>query len=193
MKKTVLASLLAFAALGSAHAQAGFQPARFVLGGGFTFGGDKLATVAFTNGQDQDIRAGGLLAIHAGVDMLISDQMSVQATVGYHTDSTSAANNGSLRFSRFPVELLAYAHLNPQLRIGGGVRLVNSPELNGSGAVGGLDVQFDNTVGGIIEGEFFFSPHFGLKLRGVSETYRVKSTGFKVNGGHVGIYGNFYF
>ena len=42
-------------------------------------------------------------------------------------------------------------------------------------------------------GEYFFSPNYGLKLRGVSETYRVKSTGFKVNGGHVGIYGNFYF
>ena len=193
MKKVILASLLVFAALSSAEAQTGLRPARFVLGGGFTFGGDKLATVAFTNGQDQDIRAGGLFAIHAGVDMLINDQVSVQATVGYHTDGTSAASNGSLRFSRFPVELLGYVHLNPQVRVGGGVRFVNSPELSGSGAVGGLDVSFDNTVGGIIEGEYFFSPNFGLKLRGVSETYRVRSTGFKVNGGHVGIYGNFYF
>jgi outer membrane protein W len=192
MKKIVLASLLAFAAMSSAHAQAGFRPARFVLGGGFTFGGDKLATVAFTNGQDQDIRAGGLFAIHAGVDMLINDQMSVQATVGYHSDSSSGGN-GSLRFARFPVELLGYVHLNPQVRVGGGVRLVNSPELNGSGVVSGLDVSFDNTVGGVIEGEYFFSPNFGLKLRAVSETYRVKNTGFKVNGGHVGIYGNFYF
>ena len=192
MKKTVLASLLALAAVGSAHAQAGFQPARFVLGGGFTFGGDKLATVAFTNGQDQDIRAGQLFAIHAGIDMLVNDQFSVQATVGYHADSTSGTN-GSLRFTRFPVELLAYVHLNPQVRIGGGARFVNSPDLSGSGVVNGLDVGFDNTVGGVIEGEYFFSPMFGLKLRGVSETYKVKNSGFKVNGGHVGIYGNFYF
>lgn len=192
MKKIVLASLLAFAALGSAHAQAGYQPARFVLGGGFTFGGDKLATVAFTNGQDQDIRAGGLFAIHAGIDVLLNDRFSVQATVGYHADSTSGTN-GSLRFARYPIELLAYGHINPQVRVGGGVRFVNSPDLSGSGVVNGVDVSFDNTVGGIIEGEYFFSPNFGLKLRGVSETYKVKNTGFKANGGHIGIYGNFYF
>jgi hypothetical protein len=194
MKKIVLASLLVFAALGTAQAQSGLRPARFVLGGGFTFGGDKLATIAFTNGFNQDIRAGGLFAIHAGVDMLLSDFMSVQATIGYHTDSSSAAD-GDVRFSRFPVELLAYAHLNPQVRVGGGVRFVNSPELiAGGNALNFIrSTDFDNTVGAIVEGEYFFTPNFGLKLRGVSETYRVKSTGFKVNGGHVGIYGNFYF
>jgi hypothetical protein len=55
-----------------------------------------------------------------------------------------------------------------------------------------VNESFDNTVGVVLEGEYKFTNWFGLKLRAVSESYRSKSTGYKANGDHAGVYAAFY-
>jgi hypothetical protein len=189
-KHFALGAVLAFASL-CCHAE-DLRPLHFVLGIGLTGGGEKLATVTYTNGDTQDIRSGGLVHYFAGVDVRAAPWVSVQATIGYHIDSSAGASNGSVRFTRVPVEALGYFHVNDRLRLGGGLRYVSSPELRGRGVASNVGDRYDNTVGGVLEGEYKFTNWFGLKLRGVSETYKSRNNGVKANGDHVGLYAAFY-
>lgn len=190
IERLLIASVLAAASFCS-HAD-DLRPLHFVIGTGITGGGEKLATVTYTNGDTQDIRSGGLVHYFAGVDVRAAPFLSVQATVGYHVDTSAGASNGSVRFTRVPIEVLGYFHVNDALRLGGGVRLVNSPELTGRGVASNVNDSFDNTVGVVLEGEYKFTNWFGLKLRAVSESYRSRSTGYKANGDHAGVYAAFY-
>jgi hypothetical protein len=187
-----IGTALALASLG-AHAYDTSRPLRFVLGTGVTFGGEKLATVTYTNGDEQDIRSGGLVAYYAGLDVRATELMSFQATIGYHVDTSAGASNGSVRFTRVPVEVLGYFHVDDHIRLGGGVRLVGSPELKGRGVASNVQQKYDNTTGVILEGEYAFTRWLGVKLRAVSESYRPSNGGARANGDHVGAYVNFYF
>jgi hypothetical protein len=193
MKKFAIATVLTFASLGSQAADGlGLRPLHFVLGLGLTGGGETLANVTYTNGDDQNIRSGGLVHYYAGVDVRATPQLSFQGTVGYHVDTSAGASNGSVRFTRVPIEALAYFHVDDNIRLGGGVRLVNSPELRGRGVASNVRDTYDNTVGVVLEGEYLFTRWMGVKLRAVSESYRSNTTGVKANGDHAGVYVNFY-
>jgi hypothetical protein len=180
-------------AYGSHQAVERNKPLRFLLGLGVTFGGDTLATASYTNGSSQNITAGGGMMLYGGMDYRLNDAISLQGTLGYHFDDTKAATNGSLKFTRIPLDLLAYYHVNDNIRIGGGVRYVNSPELKGSGVASGINGSFDNTVGLVIEGEYLFKQRFGIKLRHVSENYRSSGSSVSINGSHFGVLASFYF
>jgi hypothetical protein len=194
MKKITLAIALAIATLGSAQAQQ--APAqknvRFFLGGGLTFGGDKLATATYTNGGEIDIHAGSMVAMNGGIDFLVTPEFSLQANIGYHVDNASA-RNGDVRFERVPMELLAYFHPAPQWRVGGGVRYVSNTKFSSSGAADVGDYKFKNSVSGVIEGEYLMTPHVGFKIRLVSDKFEEEMTGKKFDGQHVGFMANYYF
>ena len=193
MKKKILCgAALMLAAVFNAQAADAASPFKFLLGAGLTFGGDKLATVNFTNGNSQNLRAGGLVHLYGGAEYRLGDRVSAQATVGYHVDDSSASN-GDLRFSRVPVDLLLHYHVNPQLRLGGGVQIVNSPELKGSGAASGIGTEFENATGGIFEGEYLFSRNAGVKVRYVIEDYKVRNSSQKIDGNHLGLLLSYYF
>ncbi len=192
MKKTLACAVLALGATMTAQAADANRPIQFLVGAGLTGGGEKLATVTYTNGDTKDIRSGGLVMVYAGLDYRMGTDVSMQINAGYHVDDTSA-DNGSLKFRRYPVEVLGYYHVNDQFRLGGGVRFVNSPKITSSGVVSGVDVEFDNTTGIVIEGEYFFSPNFAVKVRGVKEDYTVKGADTSVSGNHFGVAGTFYF
>lgn len=168
------------------------KPLRFLLGAGLTFGGDTLVTASYTNGSSDSITAGGFVMIYGGLDYRLDDAISFQGTLGYHVD-TITAQNGDVTFSRIPLELLAYYQLNDAFRFGGGARIVNSPELKGSGIAGNINGTFDNTVGLVIEGEYMMHRTFGIKLRHVSEHYQPSGSPVSVDGSHFGVLANLYF
>lgn len=89
MKRTIAIAALALVAVGSASAQVKFK-AR--AGGGFTYGGDTIATMYFQNGTDADVRAGGQTALHGGVELRFSELVSAQALVGYQSSSRTTAS-----------------------------------------------------------------------------------------------------
>jgi hypothetical protein len=203
MKKITLASCLAAslgATLGTAHAQTyevvqpiETRPLRFVFGTGVTFGGDKMATAVYDDGDEVDIRAGGTLALQAGLDYRFAAPFSVQATVGYHIDSATAWN-GDLRFERVPVELLGYFHINDRVRAGGGVRYVTNASLRSDGGSRhGFDDEFEDTTSAVAELEYMHSGTVGFKLRYVNDEFKEKTRGYRVKGDHVGLLANFYF
>lgn len=222
MKKFALAVTLAFASFGAAQAQEQAQvpapapapvqdaapapapaptfvqvdpagkPLRFVIGAGLTFGGDKLATAYYTDDTEEDIRAGGMLALLAGLDYRVSPQFSIQGTIGYHVDN-STASNGDMTFSRVPLELLGYYHVNEQVRVGGGIRHVTSTEFSSSGASDIGDFEFDDSTGAVAEIEYMYSRQLGVKLRWANDKFKEKRSGASAKGDHVGLLVNFYF
>lgn len=187
MKKLLIATLVC---AGAAAAQAQERNVRGVLGIGLTGGGDTLATVTYTDGSTDNIKAGGLVHVFGGAEFLVAPQFTVQATVGYHLDETSGASNGSLRFSRYPIEVLGHFRVAPQVRLGAGARFVNNAKIDSRGVLSGARVDFDSTVGGVFEGEWLVTPNIGLKLRYVSEKY--KAGGVSVDGNHGGFYFSWY-
>lgn len=194
MKKFALAfaALLALTGAAQAQTQAAASPVRFMVGAGLSFGGDKLTTVEFTDGHSEDLRAGGLVYLTAGADYRISESFSLQGTVNYHVNN-STGDNGDVRFERFPVELVGYYHINPQWRVGAGVRYTSKPKISSSGVLDGMDFKFDNTTSGLIEAEYFYSANLGVKMRFVNETFKKSGYNGEVSGRHVGISANYYF
>jgi hypothetical protein len=191
MKKQTLCAVVLAAASVAAQAQSTPNPLRGFVGMAFTGGGETLVTVTYSDGTSKNIKSGGLIDLKLGADYRVNDMFSLQGSVGFHTDSTSASN-GSVRFTRFPIELLGYWHASPAFRLGGGVRVPTGAKLRSSGVAASLgDTSFDTSAGVVLEGEYFFSPHFGLGLRAVKETYEVG--GSKIDGDHVGLRLNYYF
>lgn len=196
MKKTVFA-LVAFAIASSSHAQVAAAPAKAVrgfIGIGATAGGDKLATAEYTNGDTASIRAGSGVYFTGGMEFRINEQFSAQASVNFHVDDQSA-RNGSLKFQRFPIEAMAFYHIDQQWKIGTGLRYVTGAKLSGSGAGEIDDLKFDNTLSGVVEAEYMFTPQVSVKVRYVNEKFEVKREygHGEVKANHVGVSGNFYF
>lgn len=186
MKKHILGAA-ALCAVAAAHADvAGFA------GLGITGGGDKLATVEYTNGDTQNINSGGLVEFRGGAEYRAPNQpWAVQASIGYHVDRT-AARNGDITFSRWPIELIGLWSAAPNVRLGAGLRYATNARLSSSGAsyIGNYDMSA--STGAIVEAEYLFTPHMGLAARYVSERYKFDN-GVSVDGNHVGVHFSYYF
>jgi len=194
MKKTILAFALFCAFVGAAHADnTNPSPVRFMAGIGLSVGGQTINTVQYQDGSSSSISSGTGGIIHAGLDWRIDDAFSTQLTVGYQFRETPAADNGSASFTRIPIDLLFYYHPDQKWRVGGGAEFVESPKLNGSGAASYAAEDFKNTVGAIVEVEYFFTPHSSLKFRGVKETYKPQNGGDSINGSYGALIGDYYF
>jgi hypothetical protein len=192
MKSLVAAIGLTLVSTFAAAQMGGEERPRFILGLGVTGGGATLARVTYTNGDSQNISAGGLVMFYGGVEAPIGSLVSLQVTAGYHLDDTNASN-GRVRFSRYPIDVLAIFPASDKLRFGAGAQFVTNPRLKGSGVASGVDQKYDSTVGLVIEGEYRFAPWFGLKLRGVAEKFKESDTGNSVSGNHGGLLASFYF
>ncbi len=78
--------------------------------------------------------------------------------------------------------------------MGGGVRHATNIRLKSSGVLGsGFNTNFDNSTGGLVEVEYMFSPQSGMKVRYAQESYKASGYTGKLDGNHVGLFGNFYF
>jgi len=183
MKKLITAAAIAPVALAlSATAYAeGLRP---VVGASLTGGGKTLVTVQYTNGDEQKIRSGGLVHLFGGAEYE-SEQFAVQANVGYHVNDTHA-RNASVRFSRWPVELIGFWKIDANLRWGVGVRKATSAKVASSGAASNIGSQsFDSKAGLILQGEYLFAQHFSGLLRVVREDYTVNDA--TVQGNHIAL------
>jgi hypothetical protein len=196
MKRSLLlaVALLLSSVAGAQPADTVPRPAfKFLVGAGVTGGGDKVATVVFTDGTSDSVRAGGLLLLYGGGEIRLGDKVALQATVGYHTAVTRAASNGSVSFDRLPIDVLAMFSITDSVRVGAGVQFATNPKLKSSGAASGIEQKYDSATGAIVEGEYLFTPHLGLKGRVVSEKYKASGTGVKVDGSYLGVLFTYYF
>ena len=199
LNKQFLAAALAFAAL-TAHAQEGGATSGRgltpFLGIGLTFGGDQVGEdIEYEDGHSSSITAGGLIDLRAGLEYQAEGSpVSFQLSVSYHV-ARSDADNGSVTFSRVPVEALVHYRLNDSWRIGGGLRKATGAESSASGAGNFYagDAKYKSSTGIVLEAETFFGPKWGVKLRAVSEKYTPEAGGEKLDGTHFGVIGVYYF
>jgi hypothetical protein len=142
-----------------------------VINGGLTYGGDTIATAVYTNGKTTDIKGGALIQFGAGAQYQLEEKpIALMLSANYHLH-TAMGQNGDITFSRVPIEALAYYTGKERFRIGGGVRVVNSPEFNAS--VNGITdkIIFDNSTGLVAEIGYQLSTQGWLNFRFVSEKY----------------------
>lgn len=170
------------------HAQ---SRTRLVIGLGLTHGGDKLASVDYTNGSSVSLYGGGLLVLHGGIEVQATEALSWQLTAGYHI-SAASASNGDVRFSRYPLNLLAHYAVAPKVRLGGGVEYASSPKFVVNGSLGDVHVGFRASTGPVAELEYLFTPRFGMKLRGALHRYRDDLRRETIDGSYLGLMFNFY-
>ena len=72
-------------------------------------------------------------------------------------------------------------------------QFVSHPELKGSGLASNVNQTYDSTAGAVVEGEYLFTPHVGVKLRYVSEKFKPSNGGQSVDGSHAGLLLSYYF
>jgi len=196
MKKSIACAAIGLAMAGGAFAQ-GVQ-VRGLVGGGFTFGGDTIATVNYDNDDTAKVHAGGLIAVNGGIELQFTPLVSAQAVVSYHFDRANASN-GDVKFERTPVELLGHFRLNDWFRLGGGARYTSAAKFRATGYASNFlaDVDFKPAWGTVVEGEFFPMKSFGIKVRYVSEKFKAKNSpnpnAPALDGSHGGVYFNYYF
>lgn len=197
MKRKIWGMLLCMALCQPAWADdtggADLPRTRMLLGGGLTTGGDELYRVTYADGHTDRVMAGGWIQVFVGVDHRLNAAYALQVTLGRHFDSTTRESHGEVTFSRIPLELLAYYYVHPQVRVGGGLRMVRDVWLRGSGVADSVQARYHHATGGLIEAEYLMDRSFGFKLRHVWESYKDQATGGWVRAPHLGLLVNFYF
>ena len=94
--KFILLSLVVFTFTISAHAQdeTKYRPVRLLISGALEFGGDEVANVLFTNGENQSVNAGqgGTISIGTQIQFPNVEKFLLRASVGYKYLTTQADN-----------------------------------------------------------------------------------------------------
>ena len=171
-----------------AHAADGGPPLKFSLGGGITAGGDNLV-----EGSGAEMNAGRGLQVFAGAEYWVAEPFALQMNLGFQIDRRKAAG-GTLRFQRFPLELMGLFAVTNNLRFGAGAQFVFGAKLRGSGDASALNQDYRHATGRVLEGEFLITPHSAVKLRFVKENFTPSRDGApKIKGDHVGLMYTHYF
>ena len=126
------------------------RPLRPVAEFGIEAGGDRVATVTFTDGSRQSVRAGQGGTLAAGLLWTPSATVpaSLRLTAGFKFQTT-AADNVSIWMRRFPVELVGSWHLPNQWRVGAGLVRHIQPRFTAENLV--PDIAFGDATGGTLE------------------------------------------
>ncbi|MFO0584774.1 MAG: hypothetical protein U0229_21080 [Anaeromyxobacter sp.] len=119
-------------------------------------GGDQLGTVNYSDGSKAKLRAGQLGTFAAGFLYRAEAPWALEATFGYKFDQANASN-GSVKFTRLPVDVIASYALDRH-RFGAGPTVHLSPKysctLGATACQGVSEVEFDTAVGGIAQYAF---------------------------------------
>jgi hypothetical protein len=183
MKKSAQAVLLAALSVCAASAA---QAADTGKRGGFLaqmdldFGGDDVATLSFTDGDTQDVKAGQGIGIAVGgwVRPAATVPFELHALIGYKVVFT-AAENADIKMTRSTLQLSGVYRFENDWYVGAGYVQHMSPELDGDGFF--EDFEFDNAGG--------FNAEVGWKWVALHYTkIEYSSPGYEdVDGSNVGI------
>lgn len=179
--RAVLASLVGLLSL---PAQASdIAGTGFVLDGTAEFGGDPVATVLYSDGSTQTVKAGQGLGFDLGIHHRFEEvPYSLRATIGYKYVTTQA-DNADIHLSRVPLELVGSCHFDNELRLGAGVVHHTSTKFSGGGV--GPDLSFKPATGFTLEAGWKALLLSGTFIKYTDEfggTYSANSFGVKVIG-----------
>ncbi|TKB97952.1 hypothetical protein FA046_10355 [Pedobacter cryophilus] len=123
---------------------------RFLLGAAIEFGGDEIAKVFFTNGEDQSVNAGQGGSVFVGGQLQLTqiELLFLRSSIGIKYVTTQA-NNANIRLTRFPFNNTLNVHINKNLRLGAGASIQTGIKFNGDGFV--PNINFGTAVGPVFE------------------------------------------
>jgi hypothetical protein len=158
-RKRAIAWLFAMAALAAApivSAEARPLPGStgnrfgFAVQADLDYGGDKLATVSFTNGKSQNVKAGQGVTVSAGVHFQPVETVpfDVQALIGYKY-VTTAASNADITVTRSVLQVTGDYQFDNGMYLGGGVVQHSGTKLDGDGFF--RNISFDDATGFVLE------------------------------------------
>jgi opacity protein-like surface antigen len=183
MKKLVCAASVAAALLCATVSVQAAEPTKrggFLAQLDFDYGGDDVATLSFTNGDTQNIKAGQGIAVGVGgyFRPVESAPFELQGIIGYKV-VFNASDNADIKMTRTTFQLNGIYRFANNWYAGGGYTMHMSPELDGDGFF--EDVQFDDASG--------FTVEFGWKWIGLHYTsMEYSSPGFEdADASHFGI------
>jgi hypothetical protein len=147
---------------------------RPIFRAGADVGGDVLVTATFTDGSTQKIRANQGVSIGGGASFVNeAKDLEVEVALSYKFALINA-NNGDINWTRIPLDALVFYRWQ-KFRLGGGLTYHINPKLDGSGVVGGLNVKFDNALGGILQADWRITEKINLGLRYTSVKYEAQA------------------
>jgi hypothetical protein len=156
---------------------------------GFDTGGDNLISVPFTNGETASIKANELFYIGAGASV-VNDEKNIEflGTVNYKFAAISASN-GDVDWTSVPLNALLFYRMQ-NFRVGAGLVYVMNPKLSGSGVASGVNVNFDDALGFLVQADYLLGK-VAIGVRGTFVDYKAGGRTFKGDG--VGITFGFTF
>jgi hypothetical protein len=161
------------------------KPIDFIAGFALTAGGDDLAEIALVNENghisSESIKAGGLWYIYGGMQFN-TPAFPLRLTLGYYEDNINASN-GSVSFSRIPLELLGL-YKTGQHTFGLGPTYHLSPELDLKDAGLG-SYKADDALGLVLMYEYAFDNNYALGVRYTNISYDFG--GDNVDGSNLGV------
>lgn len=144
---------------------------------GIDVGGDTLISVptsGSTLGDTKKVRAGDGLFLGAGASILNdAKDVEVEVTLSYKFSGISA-QNGDINWSVLPLDALVFYRM-PNWRFGGGLTYHINPTLKGTGVAGGLDADYKNALGIVLQGDYMFGEKIKLGLRYTGVKYKASS------------------
>jgi hypothetical protein len=142
-----------------------------VLGMELSGGGDDIAIM--TSGDR--IRAGELLYFGAGYNYSLNSDntLFLRSMLGFKFVDINA-KNGDLKFTRFPLDFIFIKRLDA-FSLGAGPTYHLSP--NYEGTVNGVSskIDFDNSLGFLVQGSYYFAQQTELGVRFTSIDYKTST------------------
>jgi len=155
----VLTFLAAMWALGAQAAEI-----RPLVKAGVDFGGDTMVTAVFSDGFTEEVRANDGFYIGGGAVIIDNARnMEYHLTLAYKFASIDGTD-GDIQWSRIPLEALAFYRFS-RVRLGGGLTYHINPRLEGDGSAGGLDVDFKNALGVVLQADWRVNQMIGVGAR----------------------------
>lgn len=171
---------------------------------GVTHGGKNMANLISANGGLAQVQAGDFWQIGGGMHWHLDDKPIEVTLAGYYHFDSVDADTSTGGFDRYPIELLGYYRVNPEWRVGGGLRYVLWPTMETIKSGSETNIDYKNAPGLVFEGGYGFSDRFWVNARYVIEQYQARKarTGAvtintsalpKTNGSHFGVNFSFIF
>jgi hypothetical protein len=128
-------------------------PVRFAGTLGFDFGFTELLEVELTDGSSRSITANQGVYVSLGIAVPhLGGRLETQATIGLKYSGIEASN-GSANYLVFPLEVLEAVNVAP-VRLAAGLVYLPRPSTSGDGVLAGFDVQFESSLGVVLQAEW---------------------------------------
>jgi outer membrane protein with beta-barrel domain len=140
---------------------------------GADLGGDTLISLPVSGGgsDTRKLTAGQGLFLGAGASILSeAKDLEGEVTLSYKFAGISA-QNGDITWSVLPLDALLFYRI-PNFRFGGGITFHLNPTLKGSGVASGLQANYKNAAGLVLQGDYMFGDKIKLGLRYVGVKYQ---------------------